>query len=57
MQLGKNILVDINPTTKASLYISLAPSYQGAWKIQKCNKFCEKAEEELGKIINEDDKE
>lgn len=42
-QIGKNILLDINPLTKASIYISLAASYQGAWKIQKCNKLCQRA--------------
>lgn len=57
MQLGKHILQDLHPLTKASLYISLAASYQGAWKIQKCNKFCEKAEEELARVINQEDKE
>jgi hypothetical protein len=34
----------ISPFSKASVYASMAAAYQGAWKIQKCNKYCEKAE-------------
>jgi hypothetical protein len=56
-QLGKNLLTALSPFTKACLYANLAASYQGAWKIQKCNKFCEKAEEEMTKLLNEENKE
>jgi hypothetical protein len=53
MQLGKNLLTSISPFVKPCLFVSLAAAYQGAWKIQKCNKFCDKGEEELLRLINE----
>lgn len=53
-QLGKNLLTSINQFVKPCLFVSLAAAYQGAWKIQKCNKFCDKGEEELLKLISED---
>ena len=45
---------NINPFTKACLLISLAAAYQGGWKIQKTNKFCDKGEEELARLLGEE---
>ena len=56
-QLGKHLLTSINPFTRACLLVSLAAAYQGAWKIQKCHKFCEKAEEEMQRLICDEKKE
>ena len=55
-QLGKHLLIGISPFTRACLLVSLAAAYQGAWKIQKCHKYCEKAEEELQKLMSAEDK-
>lgn len=51
------MLAHLSPQTRACLLASLAAAYQGAWKIQKCHKYCEKAEEEIQKLISVDDKE
>lgn len=56
-QIGRNLMTALSPFVKPSLFISLAAAYQGAWKIQKCNKFCEKAEEEMLKLLTEENQE
>lgn len=36
---------------RPAVYLTLAAAYQGAWKIQKCSKFCHLAEIELSKLL------
>jgi len=51
IQLGKNILKDINRYWKMVIYGNLACCYHYTRKLSKCNKFCEKVKEELEKIL------
>jgi hypothetical protein len=47
LQLGKNILKDINKYWKTVVFGNLACCYHYTRKLSKCNKFCEKVKEEI----------
>ena len=33
------------------MFLTLAAAYQGAWKVQKCSKYCHLGEQELSKLL------
>lgn len=53
IELGKNILKEINRYWKIVVYANLACCYHYTRKLSKCNKFCEKIKEELERVLAE----
>ena len=56
IQIGKNIIKKVSKYWPIVIYINLAYVYQNDWKIQKTNKYLQKAKEILCSMMDETSK-